>query len=117
MNTIAERYLNAVAEQDWPTARGCLAEDVERIGPLGAGDTYRGREAYLAYLAQVMPTLRDYRMQVDRVVTSEEGRVVAAELSEQMVIGDNPVRTSECLVFDLDPEGLIRRIAIYIQQP
>lgn len=115
MNTVAERYLKAISEQDWPSAGECLSEDVTRVGPLGANDVYTGREPYLAYLSKVMPTLIDYRMEIERVVTDEDGRMVMVELSELMTIQDKSVRTPECLVFDLDTEGLIRRIGIYIQ--
>jgi ketosteroid isomerase-like protein len=116
MSTIAERYLNAVADRDWTTAHECLAEDVKRIGPLGEGDTYDGRERYLAYLAQVMLTLLDYRMHIERAVSSEDGRSVTVELTEHMEIDGKKIRNPECLIFDLDTEGLIQRIAIYIQR-
>jgi hypothetical protein len=93
---------------DWDAMAACVADGVERVGPFG--DVYRGRADYVAFIAELLPTLEGYGMKVGRVV--EAGRVVVAELTE-MVGG---VDTAEALVFDLDDEGLIAGIAIYIQQ-
>ena len=90
----------------------CLAPDVVRIGPFG--DTYSPRDAYVAFLAELMPQLPNYSMQVSRV-TYGDGMAVA-ELSETMDVDGSPLLTPEALVFDLDDEGLIARIAIYIQR-
>lgn len=111
----ARRYLEAVASHDWGTAASCLAEDVERHGPFG--DTYRGRDPYMAYLRQVMPSLSGYCMHIERVVSDAEGRVALAQLNETVDMEGKPTVTSESLVFDLDDAGLIRSIRIYIQQP
>ena len=111
--TVVGRYLTAVAGQDWETLADCVAEDVRRTGPFG--DRYEGREAYVGFLRQLMPTLEGYRMDVERIVATDEGRTVVAELSETVELDGRPVRTPESLVFDLDDAGRISRIAIYIQ--
>jgi hypothetical protein len=115
MNTAA-RYLTAISRFDWEAARRCLADDVVRIGPLGAKDVYRGRQSYLEYLERLMPTLADYQMNIGRVIESPDRRVIAVELSEEMQFDGRPSHTEECLVFDLDEHDLIQRIAIYIQR-
>ena len=53
-------------------------------------------------------------MRIDRVVVA--GRLALVELTEVVEIGGEPVETPEALVFDLDDDGLIAHIAIYIQQ-
>ena len=111
---VVDRYLAAVATQDWSVARDCLAQDVRRVGPFE--DVYEGRESYLDFLRQLMPTLPGYRMDVKRVLTAEEGRTVVAELSETAEDSGEPRQTHESLVFDLDPTGLISHISIYIQR-
>ena len=115
MNT-PERYLKAIAAFDWDAARVCLADDVVRIGPMGPDDTYRGRQSYLEYLEWLMPKLLEYRMNISRVFESPDRRLAAVELSEEMLLDGRPSHTDECLVFDLDEDDLIRRIAIYIQR-
>jgi limonene-1,2-epoxide hydrolase len=107
-----ERYLAAIVGHDWVTLRDCVAEDVMRIGPFG--DTYTGREAYAAFLAELMPTLVDYSMEIHRV--ADAGAVVVAELTETMTWDGERVVTPEALVFDLGPDGRIGRIRIYIQR-
>jgi ketosteroid isomerase-like protein len=108
------RYLDAVAGQDWGTVSDCLAADVRRVGPFG--DVYEGHDRYLAFLRRTMPTLAGYRMDVERVLSLGDGRAAVAELSETVELDGRAVRTPESLVFDLDDEGRIRHIAIYIQQ-
>ena len=112
MRGIVERYLEAVVAHDWGSLEGCLAEDVVRVGPFG--DTYSPRGPYVAFLAGLMPTLPGYSMRVDRVTYA--GRRAFAELSETVEVDGAPLETPEALVFDLDEEGLISRIGIYIQR-
>jgi SnoaL-like domain len=111
-----ERYLKAIAAFDWEAAGRCLTDDVERIGPLGPQDVYRGRQTYLEYLEGLMPKLPEYRMNIGRVFSSADQRQTAVELSEEMLIDGRPSHTDECLVFELDEHDLIRRIAVYIQR-
>jgi hypothetical protein len=94
---------------DWDAMADCLRDDVERVGPFG--DTYRGKAAYVAFISDLMPQLGGYAMKVDRVVYA--GEVAVAELTETVDGTDTP----EALVFDLDAEGRIARICIYIQRP
>lgn len=112
MAGVVERYLQAVVAHDWKSLASCLAEDVVRVGPFG--DTYTPREPYVAFLADLMPTLPGYAMRVDRVVYA--GQVAVAQLSETVELDGAPVETPESLVFDLAPDGRIARIAIYIQR-
>ena len=109
---IVRRYLDAVASSDWSAAEACLAPEVVRVGPFG--DTYSGREPYLDFLREVMPTLPGYAMAIRRVVAADS--VVIVELSEAITIDDTKTVTEECLVFDLDGAGCVIHIAIYIQR-
>ena len=108
---VVERYLGCLVAHDWEGLADCLAADVVRIGPFG--DTYSG-PAYLDFISALMPTLRGYAMTVDRVTT--DGPVAVAQLSETMEIDGAAVETKEALVFEVGPEGRIRRIEIYIQR-
>lgn len=112
--SVVRRYLDGVAVQDWAVVSECLAADVRRVGPFG--DVYEGREEYLAFLSRIMPTLAGYRMDVERVLYLGQDTAAVAELSETVELGGRQVRTPESLIFDLDAEGRIRHIAIYVQQ-
>ena len=80
--------------------RDCLREDVVRNGPFR--DEYRGRNDYVAFLAELMPTLPGYSMDVARVTYADDGRLAFAELAETVTVDGSPLRTEESLVFELD---------------
>jgi hypothetical protein len=109
---VVRRYLDRMVAHDWEAMAACLAEDVVRVGPFG--DTYTPREPYVAFLSELMPALPGYSMRIDRVLAM--GRTVVVELTEIVEIGGSPLVTPEVLLFDLDANGLIAHIAIYIQR-
>ena len=109
---VVERYLKAVASFDWDTVRSCVAEDVRRVGPYG--DTYEGRDDYVKFLSELVPALAGYRMDLQRVTPTEDGRFVA-ELSETVEMDGRTIRTPECIVVGHDDAGLVRDVCIYIQ--
>ena len=109
---VVRRYLDRLVAHDWGAMASCLAEDVVRVGPFG--DTYTPRDPYVAFLADLMPALPGYSMRIDRVLSA--GHTVVVELTEVVDIGGSPLETPEVLVFDLDDEQQVARIAIYIQR-
>src|SRR5919197_396775 len=102
---VIERYLRALVAGDWDTFAACLADDdFTRVGPYG--DTYSTKDAYVTFLSELMPTLAGYEMEVSRVTYAEGGRAFA-ELSETVEVEGTPLRTPECLAFDLTSDGRI----------
>ncbi len=69
MPDAVERYLAALAAQDWPALAATLAPDVERIGPYG--DVFRGREAYARFLEETVSALPGYALGVERLEALE----------------------------------------------
>jgi hypothetical protein len=61
-----------------------------------------------------MPKLKGYSMDLHRV-TYPNDRLAFAELSETVEVDDKPTLTPEVLVFELDDDGLISRVDIFIQ--
>jgi ketosteroid isomerase-like protein len=107
-----ERYLAALPAHDWATVRACLAPAVVRIGPYN--DVYRGRDQYAQFLAETVEALPGYEMDVERVVHHDGSALV--ELSETIDEPDGSrLRTAEAIVFDLDGDGLITRVAVYLR--
>jgi predicted ester cyclase len=111
---VVEGYLHAVATQDWHGMRASVRDDVVRIGPFG--DTYTGRDAYIEFLSNLMPTLPGYSMDVARVTYLDDGCRAIAELSETVTIDGVPTVTPEVLLFDLDAKGRIERIEIFTRR-
>jgi len=104
---IVERYLDALTGHDWDALRQCLADDVIRVGPYN--DEYRGRDAYVDFLAGLMPKLPGYSMEVTRVTYVD--RLAFAELAETVA----GTRTDEALVFEVTDDDRIERIDVFIK--
>jgi limonene-1,2-epoxide hydrolase len=111
---VVERFLSCMTAHDWHGLRACVTDDVVRVGPYG--DTYRGRDDYVAFISGLLPTLASYEMKVHRVVYTTDDRVGTAELSETVEVDGRVVVTPESLVFDIDDRGLIAHLAVYVQR-
>ena len=112
MADIVERYLNAIASHDWDVVDECIADDIVRVGPYG--DRYAGRGDYLAFIADLMPRLKGHVLKLDRVTYASES-LAFVELRETVEVDGKPKVTPEVLVFELDGDGRIARVDIYIQ--
>lgn len=108
---VVERFLSSMTAHDWAAMSACLAEDVERTGPYG--DCFNGRDEYVAFISQLMPTLAGYRMEIDRILCTDDGVHAVAELSETVEVDGVPLLTPEALVFDIAETGVISRLAVY----
>lgn len=111
---VVEDYLTAVTTHDWERLAGVVREDVVRTGPYH--DRYEGREAYVGFLAGLMPNLPGYVMNISGVTYADGGRRAFAELAETVEVGGAPLVTPEVLVFDIDEQDRIGRIDIFIKQ-
>jgi ketosteroid isomerase-like protein len=112
--SIAERYLAAVSDQDWDTVASCITDGIHRVGPFG--DVYTGRDSYVEFLRDTMPSLMGYRMDIDRVTHTADEAVTVVELRETVDLDGTPVVTRECIVCEVDGSGLICQVSIYIQR-
>src|SRR4051794_28959674 len=100
---VVERYLAAVAGQDWEVLAASVTDEIIRIGPFG--DVYTGRNAYMEFLSALMPTLPGYSMDIARVAYVDNGERAVAELSETVEVDGSPLVTPEVLLFDLSSDG------------
>ncbi len=110
---LLHRYLEALGRQDWARLAGCFADDLHRTGPFG--DEIHGGRAYAAFLEQVVSALENYELKVFRIRELSGGAAVV-ELSETVDIEGERRETLELLLFELDGEGLIRRVDVYTKQ-
>ena len=109
-----DRYFEAIRSHDWSALSDCLAPDVHRTGPYL--DVVEGREEYVAYLARVVPSLRNYQLTVSRIDRLEGGGALV-RLSETLDVDGVASEFPEALLFDFDSAGLISRVDIYLKQP
>jgi predicted ester cyclase len=104
-------FLDRMRTQDFDAMAECVTEDVHRIGPFR--DQKRGRADYRDFLADQIRQLPEYQMDIYRVWS--DGTRAVAELAEQMRIEGRLRRTEEALTFEFAPDGLISKVAVYIQ--
>ena len=78
-------------------------------------DNYRGTPAYVAFLAETVPALDDYELEVARVWGDGDGRV-CAELSETVTLAGVPLRTDEAIVFDVDDLDRIVAVQVFLRK-
>lgn len=109
-----EQYLTALDNQDWAALDATLTGGAfERVGPFC--DVVGSRREYVEFLKRVVSPLGDYHVTPERVVTTEH--VVYAEVTESFVYADEKMAYPEVLVFDLDGEGLISRVQVFMMRP
>jgi ketosteroid isomerase-like protein len=108
---VIERYLHSLVTHDWSAFAACLADEFTRVGPYQ--DTYSSKADYVAFLSDLMPRLAGYKMEVGRV--SYADGVAFAELAETVEVDGTPLRTPECLSFNLTDDGRISRIEVFTQ--
>ena len=111
---ILERYFDAIRSHGWETLGDCVTEDVHRTGPYL--DVIEGRQAYVEFLARIVPSLPNYSLVVRRIHPLAGGSAVA-EIAESLDLGGVQTEIPEALFFDFADDGRIRRVDIYIKKP
>lgn len=107
MHESVERYLAASEAGDIEGIATSLADDVEVVSPISGRMVFRGRDDVRFLLAAVYGSLRDLRW--TRTLGDGEHRVALGETR----LG--PVRMTDAMVFELAPDGRIRRIAPHLR--
>jgi len=98
-----ERYRVASEAGDMDGVMAALAPDVEVVSPISGRMTFRGQQDVRLLLSAVYGTLRDLHW--TDAIGEGERRVLVGETR----IG--PIRMTDAMVFELAPDGLIRRIS------
>jgi hypothetical protein len=108
------RYLESLGAQDWEALGTTLTDgEFERVGPFC--DVISDKAAYLAFLDSIVPSLDNYTVRTRRVSVTDG--VVYAEINESFQLQGEPMDFPEVLVFDLDADGLISRVQVYMMRP
>lgn len=107
MEDALSRYKAATEAGDLSGIGDAFTDDVEVVSPISGRMIFRGREDVLFLLGAVYDSLRDLRW--TETLGEGERRVVLG----QTRIG--PVRMTDAMVFDLVPDGRIRRISPHLR--
>lgn len=111
---VVEDFLERYNARDWDALAQCFSPDgFHRVGPYG--DTIDSSIEYVAFLARVVPTLGEsYRLELVRVIYAD--RAATAELIEHFEVNGELRKTPEVIVYDLDHDGLIASMHLYVQR-
>jgi hypothetical protein len=114
---VIEDFVTYYAARDWDGLATCFSDDgFERIGPYL--DVISSKGEYLAFLQRVVPTMGgDYALVAERVVYAPGEKVGFAQLIEHLEVDGALTDIPEVIVFDLNDEGRIRRMRLYLEQP
>jgi len=110
---VLERYFQALRDEDWQALGACVAEGVRRTGPYL--DVVEGRDAYVDFLAGIVPKLANYELRVRDVKLLADGGAVV-RLSESLDTEGVRSEHPEMLLFGFDADGLIAEVDIYLKR-
>ena len=110
-----ERYLRCMATHDWDGLAATIADEgLTREGPFC--DRIEGKHGYVAFLRNVITSLKGYRLNVQRV-SHVSDRVSYVELSETFEVDGVLAEYPECILFERNDDGLISHVSVFIKQP
>ena len=111
---VVEDFLERYNSQDWDALAQCFSRTgFHRVGPYG--DTIDDSAEYVSFLSRVVPTLGEtYQLELVRVIYAD--RAATAELIEHFEVDGELRKTPEVIVYDLDADGLIASMHLYVQR-
>jgi SnoaL-like domain len=110
-----ERYLTCMAAHDWDGLAATIADKgLTRDGPFC--DRVEGKQRYVAFLRDVITSLKGYQLKVQRVSHASD-RLCYVELSETFEVDGVPTECPECILFERNDDGLISHVSVFIKQP
>jgi hypothetical protein len=107
MDDALARYLVASEAVDIEGVVGALTDDVEVISPISGRMVFRGRDDVEVLLGAVYRSLKGLRW--TRTIGEGQNRVALG----QARLG--PARMTDAMVFELAPDGRIRRISPHLR--
>ena len=109
------RYLSCMAAHDWEGLAATISDEgLTRDGPFC--DRIEGKQRYVEFLSELIPTLRDYHLNVRRV-SHVSDRVSYVELSETFDVEGVLTEYPECILFERDDDGLISYVSVFVKRP
>jgi SnoaL-like domain len=112
---MVERYLTCMAAHDWDGLAATIAEEgLTRDGPFC--DRLEGKQRYVAFLRDVIHSLTDYELKVQRV-SHVSDRTSFVELSETFEVDGVLTECPECILFERNEDGLISHVSVFTKKP
>jgi hypothetical protein len=84
----------------------------------GYNDLFTDVDKYVDFLEEIVPTMgADYALETERIVYAPGEKVAFGQFIEHLEVKGVMTDIPETIVFDLNDEGLIRRMSLYLKQP
>ena len=113
--TAVEEYLRAFAVRDWAAFGAILSDErLQRVGPFM--DVIESKEDYVEFLRNLMPTLINYEVRVDRISATGPRRFLV-ELSETFDVDGVRTEYPQADLFEVDAAGKISGVSIFMKTP
>lgn len=104
-----------MAAHDWDGLAATISDTgLTREGPFC--DRVEGKQHYVAFLRDVVGSLKGYRFAVQRV-SHVSNRVSYVELSETFEVDHVLTEYPECILFERGDDGLISHVSVFVKQP
>jgi predicted SnoaL-like aldol condensation-catalyzing enzyme len=113
MNATVDRYFAAMERHDWEELRGCLSDSFSRVGPYEE-HAWSTPDDYLAFLRDLLPTLKDQRVEVTEAF--EEGPLVQVNVTETIEVHGAPHTVRVAGTFRVDQHGLIEHVEVFVRR-
>src|SRR4051812_25700605 len=110
---IATQFFTRIGAKDWKGLTPYVSPSIERVGPWG--DQFKGREPYLRFLTETVDAMEQYSLDLQRVFS--DGTHTVAQLSETWLMDGKLVTYDQAIVVNIDQNGLVERVACYLQSP
>jgi hypothetical protein len=111
-----EDYINYYGTHRWQQLRTVF--DHSDFKRTGYNDLFTDADEYVDFLEQVAPTMgADHELQIGRIVYAPGEKVAFGQFIEHLELKGVMTDIPETIIFDLNDEGLIRRMSLYVEQP
>jgi hypothetical protein len=111
-----EDYISYCGAHQWQQLRTVF--DHSGFTRTGYADLFTDVDKYVDFLEEIVPTLgADYQLQIEPIVYAPGEKVAFAELIEHLELEGVMTDLPETIIFDVNDEGLIRRMSLYLKQP
>jgi ketosteroid isomerase-like protein len=107
------RYFDAMSRHDWTELRSCLSDGFSRVGPYES-HAWTDPESYLAFLAELLPTIKGQRVEITRAI--EEGPFVHVDATETIEVDGSPHAVRVGVTFTLDRADRIEHVEVFVRR-
>jgi ketosteroid isomerase-like protein len=113
MHDTVARYFDAMSRHDWTELRSCLADGFSRVGPY-EDHAWPDPETYMAFLAELLPTLKGQRVEITRTI--EDGSYVHVNATETIEVDGAPHAVRVAATFTLDDDDRIEHVEVFVRR-